>query len=107
MMLTLSSQNSFNRHRFYKVSKKKSEEANRSDYHEWSISEQLRHHPNVLQVVGLCPSFKHHLYKGIGTTALITPLQENGSLEDFLSNKGDFAQLRNVLREFPIQNAVD
>lgn len=66
------------------VSKKKSQEANRSDYHECPVSDRLNPHPNVLQIVGLCPSFSLPNYGGIGTTAIISPLQENGSLSSFL-----------------------
>ena len=69
------------------VSKKRGEEANLADYHEWSVSEKLNKHPNVLQIMGLCPSFKSPLFLGVGTTALITPLQENGGLRQFFDTR--------------------
>ena len=69
------------------VSKKKSEEANRGDYTEWSVSDRLKRHPNVLQVFGLCPSFRHVLYQGVGTTAIISPWQANGALRTFYDNR--------------------
>jgi len=69
---------------FIQVSREKSEEANAADYHEWSINERLKPHPNVLQIVGLCPSFQHPDFTNIGTTALISPYQQNGDLRSFL-----------------------
>jgi len=69
---------------FTQVSKKKSAKANAGDYHEWSVNEKLKPHPNVLQIVGLCPSFRHRGALAQGTTALISPLQVNGDLKSFL-----------------------
>ena len=69
------------------VSKQRSEKANHADYHEWSVSDRLNAHPNVLQITGLCPDFSNPLYAGVGTTALIAPLQENGGLADFFSKR--------------------
>ena len=66
------------------VSKIRSEESNLADYHEWSVSEKLNPHPNVLQITGLCPSFASPMFLGVGTTALIAPWQENGGLREFL-----------------------
>lgn len=69
------------------MSKRRSAEANRADYHEWSVSERLKPHPNVLRMIGLCPSFKHPDCENVGTTAIISPWQENGSLQSFYNNR--------------------
>lgn len=69
------------------MSKRKSEEANRADYHEWSVSEQLKPHPNVLGIIGICPSFQHPHYASCGTTALISAWQENSSLRSFYDRR--------------------
>ena len=69
------------------VSKRRSEKANRADYHEWSVSERLKDHPNVLRIIGLCPAFANPLYAGVGTTALIAPLKENKGLADFFARR--------------------
>ena len=66
------------------VSKQRSLKANKDDYHEWSINEGLKPHPNVVQIIGLCPSFSHVDFPNAGTTAIVLPLQENGSLETFM-----------------------
>ena len=70
------------------VSKLKNAEANRSDYHEWSVSERLNPHPNVLRIAGLCPAFEHPTRKEAkGSTALIAPWQENGGLRSFFDKR--------------------
>ena len=67
-----------------KVSKVRSERANASDYHEWSITERLTSHPNVLQIIGLCPAFSHPDYENMGTTSLVMPYMDNGDLHGFI-----------------------
>lgn len=75
----------------FQVSKTKSEASNRADYHEWSISEKLKPHPNVLRVMGLCPSFSHEKFKkAAGTTAIISPWQENRGLSHFYEHRAFF-----------------
>lgn len=69
------------------VSKKKGAKENRADYKEWSVSGSLKPHPNVLRIIGLCPSFNHPSYKHIGTTALILPFQENRGLKQFFQQR--------------------
>ena len=54
------------------------------------MSEKLKKHPNVLQIMGLCPDFKSPLFAGVGTTAQITPLQENGGLREFFDKRAWF-----------------
>ena len=54
------------------------------------MNERLKKHPNVLQITGLCPSFKSSLISGGETTALIAPLQENGGLREFFDKRACF-----------------
>ena len=72
---------------FVQVSKTKGEASNRADYQEWSVSDRLKYHPNVLQVTGLCPSFKHPFYTDMGTTAIVSPWQDGGGLREFYDKR--------------------